>query len=211
MVLLCRSEEIRSNGAYKRGGSTWWSVIITVHCGVGEVGPNSSFSDFSWSDRQFHEPQLAGKSSHWTSLFWWLICWIWPLGGPPWAVWGFLCTRSLILKGKVHLGHTCWAIMSALGAPFSQLSAPWPPLGGFLMMGMSNIRVFALYRMVEIKWRERDCKLVWDASLRDEGVRDTLSRYGLLKFMWILLMQSLGLLLQILIIFWDVTEEVFLF
>ena len=79
------------------------------------------------------------------------------------------------------------------------------------MVGMSSIRVFALCRMVEIKWRERDCKPVRDASLRDGGVRDTLAHYGLLKFMRILLMRSLGLLMQTLISFLDVTEEVFLF
>ena len=79
------------------------------------------------------------------------------------------------------------------------------------MVGRSELRVFALCRMVEIKWRERDCKPVRDASLQDGGVRDTLVRCGLLKFMWILLMRSLGLLMQTLISFWDVTEEVFLF
>ena len=79
------------------------------------------------------------------------------------------------------------------------------------MVGRSDIRVFALCRMVEIKWRERDCKLVRDASLQDRGVRDTLACYGLLKFMRILLMRNLGLLMQTLISFWDVTEEVFLF
>ena len=101
--------------------------------------------------------------------------------------------------------------MSALGAPLAQLSAPWPSLGGFFMVGRSEIRVFALCRMVEIKWREKDCKLVRDASLHDGGVRDTLAHCGLLKFMRIPLMQSLGLLMQTLISFWDVTEEVFLF
>ena len=67
------------------------------------------------------------------------------------------------------------------------------------MVGMSDIKVFALCRMVEIKWRERDYKTVRDASLRDRGVRDTLACYGLLKFMRILLMRSLGLLMQTLI------------
>ena len=66
-------------------------------------------------------------------------------------------------------------------------------------------------KMVEIKWRERDYKSVRDASLHDEGVRDTLARYGLLKFMRIPLMRSLHLLMQTLIGFWDVAEEVFLF
>ena len=80
----------------------------------------------------------------------------------------------------MHPGHTCWAIMSTLGAPFSQISAPWPPLGGFLMVGMSDIRVFYLCRMVEIKWRERDCKPIRDASLCDRGVRDALAHCGLL-------------------------------
>ena len=79
------------------------------------------------------------------------------------------------------------------------------------MVGMSDIRVFSLCRMVEIKWRERDYEPVRDASLHDGGVRDTLARYGLLKSMRIPLMQSLGLLMQTLISFWDVTEEVFLF
>ena len=79
------------------------------------------------------------------------------------------------------------------------------------MVGMSDIRVFSLCRMVEIKWRERDCKPVRDASLHDGGVRDTLACYGLLKFMRIPLMRSLGLLMQTLIGFWDVAEEVFLF
>ena len=41
------------------------------------------------------------------------------------------------------------------------------------MVGRSDIRVFSLCRMVEIKWRERDCNLVSDASLQDGGV----SRY----------------------------------
>ena len=76
---------------------------------------------------------------------------------------------------------------------------------------MSDIGVFALCRMVEIKWRERDCKPVRDASLRDGGAKDTLAHYGLLKFMRIPLMWSLGLLMQTLISFWDVIEEVFLF
>ena len=75
----------------------------------------------------------------------------------------------------MHPGCTYWAIMSTLGTPFAQISAPWPPLGGFLMMGLSDVRVFALCRMVEIKWRERDCKPVRDASLHDGGVRDTLA------------------------------------
>ena len=43
------------------------------------------------------------------------------------------------------------------------------------MAGRSNIRVFALCKIVEIKWRERDYKPVRDASLHDEGVRDTLN------------------------------------
>ena len=79
------------------------------------------------------------------------------------------------------------------------------------MVGMSDISVLSLYRMVEINWRERDCKPIRDASLHDEGVRDTLACCGLLKFMRIPLMQSLVLLMQTLISFWDVTEEVFLF
>ena len=65
--------------------------------------------------------------------------------------------------------------------------------------------------MVEIKWRERNCKSVMDASLHDKNVRDTLASCGLLKFMRTPLMQSLGLLMQTLIGFWDVDEEVFLF
>ena len=65
--------------------------------------------------------------------------------------------------------------------------------------------------MVEIKWRERDCKSVRDAYLCDGNVRDTLSHYGLLKVMKILLMWSLRLLMQTLVSFWDVDEEVFLF
>ena len=79
------------------------------------------------------------------------------------------------------------------------------------MMGMFDISVFSFCRMVKIKWRERDCKPVRDASLCDGGVRDTLAHCGLLKFMRIPLMRSLGLLMQTLISFWDVTEEVFLF
>ena len=128
-------------GPIKMGGgaSTWWSVIVTVHCGVGEVGPNSSFADFAWSDRRFRVSRLAGKSYHWISSFWWFIYWIWSPGGPPLAFWGFMGTRSHILRDKVHPGCTCWAIMSALGAPFSQIGAPWPLLGGFLMVGMSDI------------------------------------------------------------------------
>ena len=65
--------------------------------------------------------------------------------------------------------------------------------------------------MVEIKWRERDYKPTRDASLCDGGVRDTLALCRLLKFMRIPLMWSLGLLMQNLISFWDVTKEVFLF
>ena len=65
--------------------------------------------------------------------------------------------------------------------------------------------------MVEIKWRERDCKSVRDASLHEGGVRDTLAHCGLLKFMRIPLMQSLHLLMQTLIGCWGVAEEVFLF
>ena len=79
------------------------------------------------------------------------------------------------------------------------------------MVGMSDIRVFALWRMVVIKWRERDCKPIRDASLHDGGVRDTLAHCGLLKFMRIPLMWSLHLLMQTLIGFWDVVEDVFLF
>ena len=59
--------------------------------------------------------------------------------------------------------------------------------------------------------RERDCKSVRDASLHDRNVRDTLAHCRLLKFMRIPLMQSLHLLMQTLIGFWDVDEEVFLF
>ena len=65
--------------------------------------------------------------------------------------------------------------------------------------------------MVEIKWWERDCKDLWEASLRDGNVRDTLSRCGLLKFMRIPLMKSLCLLLQMLVGFWDIKEDAFLF
>ena len=70
---------------------------------------------------------------------------------------------------------------------------------------------FCLCRMAEIKWRERDSKSVRDASLDDGNVRDTLARCGLLKFMRIPLMRSFSLLMQKLIGFWDVDEEVFLF
>ena len=66
-------------------------------------------------------------------------------------------------------------------------------------------------KMVEIKWRERDCKSVSDASLHDRNFRDILAHCGLLKFMRIPLMRSLGLLMQTLIVFSDVDEEVFLF
>ena len=65
--------------------------------------------------------------------------------------------------------------------------------------------------MAEIKWQERDCKGLRDASLRDRNVRDTLAHCGLLKFMRIPLMKSLGLLLQTLVSFLDVDEEAFLF
>ena len=92
------------------------------------------------------------------------------------------------MKGKVHTQHTCWEIMSTLGAPFAQISTSWPSLGGFLMMGMFEIRVFSLCRMVEIKWRGRDYKIVRDTSLHDGGVRDPLAHCGLLKFMRIPLM-----------------------
>ena len=47
--------------------------------------------------------------------------------------------------------------------------------------------------------------------MRDGNVRDTLALCGLLKFMRIPLMKSLGSLLQTLVSFWDVDEEVFLF
>ena len=63
------------------------------------------------------------------------------------------------------------------------------------MVGMFDIRGLALCRMVEIKWRERDYKPVRDASLHDGDIRDTLARYGLLKFMRIPLMWSLHLLM----------------
>ena len=66
-------------------------------------------------------------------------------------------------------------------------------------------------RIMEIKWRERDCKSVRDASLHDGNDRDSLTHCGLLKFMRIPLMRSLGLLMQTLIGLWDVDEEVFLF
>ena len=67
------------------------------------------------------------------------------------------------------------------------------------MVALTDIRVFCLCRMVEIKWRERDCKSVRDASLCDGGVRDTLAHYGLLEFMRIPLMHSFHLLMQKLI------------
>ena len=86
--------------------------------------------------------------------------------------------------------------MSTLGAPFAQLSAPWPSLGGFLMVGRSNLRVFALSRMGEIKWREREWNPVKDASLCDGGVSDTLAHCRLLKFLRIPLMRSLHLLIS---------------
>ena len=79
------------------------------------------------------------------------------------------------------------------------------------MVALDDIRVFCLCRMVEIKWREKDCKRVRDASLHDGGVRYTLARCGLLKFMRILLMRSLHLLMQTPIGLWNVAEEVFLF
>ena len=47
--------------------------------------------------------------------------------------------------------------------------------------------------------QERDCKDLQEASLQDENVHDTLARSGLLKFMRIPLMKSLGLLLQTLV------------
>ena len=82
--------------------------------------------------------------------------------------------------------------------------------GCFLMMAMAHIRVFACARCQRSSG-ERDCKSVRDASLHDENVRDTLAYCGLLKFMRIPLMRSLCLLMQTLIGFWDVDEEVFLF
>ena len=77
--------------------------------------------------------------------------------------------------------------------------------------GNGSHQGFCLCRMVEIKRRERDCKSVRDASLHDGNVRDTLDCCVLLKFMRIPLMWSLRLLMQTLIGFWDVDEEVFLF
>ena len=71
--------------------------------------------------------------------------------------------------------------------------------------------VFCLWRMDEINWWERDCKYLWEASLQDENVHDTLAHCGLLKFMQIPLMKSLCLLLQTLVRFWDIGEEAFLF
>ena len=71
--------------------------------------------------------------------------------------------------------------------------------------------VFLLCRMVEIKWQERDYKDLWEVALRDENVRDTLARCGLLKFMRIHLVKSLRLLLQTLVSFWDIGEEAILF
>ena len=47
--------------------------------------------------------------------------------------------------------------------------------------------------------------------MQDENVHDTLAHCGLLKFMRIPLMKSLGLLLQTLVSFWDVDKEAFLF
>ena len=70
---------------------------------------------------------------------------------------------------------------------------------------------FCSCRMAKIKWPKTDCKSLRDASLRDRNVRDTLARCGLLKFMRIPLMQSLRLLMQTLVSFWDADEEVFLF
>ena len=69
------------------------------------------------------------------------------------------------------------------------------------MVALDDIRDFCLCRMVEIKWRERDSKSIRDASLNDEGVIDTLAHCGLLKFMRIPLIRSLGLLVQTLISF----------
>ena len=65
--------------------------------------------------------------------------------------------------------------------------------------------------MDEIKWWERDCKYLQEASLWDENVCDTLAYCGLLKFMRIPLMKSLSLLLQTLVHFLDVEKEDFLF
>ena len=65
--------------------------------------------------------------------------------------------------------------------------------------------------MAEIKWWERDCKDLWEASLWDENVHDTLACCGLLKFMRIPLMKNLRLLLQTMVKFWDIREEAFLF
>ena len=113
-------------------------------------------------------------------------------------------------KEKVCPRCTCGEIMSTMGAHFYQTGVPslfWV----FFDDGNGSHQGFCLYRMAEIKWRERDCKSVRDASLHDGNVRDTLAHCGLIKFMRISLMRSLGLLMQTLIGFWDVDEEVFLF
>ena len=64
--------------------------------------------------------------------------------------------------------------------------------------------------MAKIKWHERDCKYLWEVALPDGNVCATLARCGLLKFMWITLMERLRMLLQTLVRFWDIGEEAFM-
>ena len=44
---------------------------------------------------------------------------------------GFHGAKSHLSKEKVHPGRLCGAILSALGAHFSQTGATWPLLGVF--------------------------------------------------------------------------------
>ena len=64
--------------------------------------------------------------------------------------------------------------------------------------------------MPEAKWRERDYKEIREEEFQDGNVHDALAHCGLLKFMRIALMKILCLLLQTLVRFWDIGEEVFL-
>ena len=73
MAQLCEKEENRSNRAYKWVGTTLWSVIVIVHCWVGEETPNlilliSSISTGGFEIREFQVRVLA-KSIFFSGLF----------------------------------------------------------------------------------------------------------------------------------------------
>ena len=123
---------------------------------------------------------------------------------------GFHGAKSHLSMEKEWSGHTCGAFLSDMVTHFAQTGATWP-LGDVFLWEQWLKSIFCLCRMAEIKWWERDYKYLQEAALRDRNVHGTMAHCGLMKFIRIPLMKSLSFLLQMLVHFWDVEEEVFLF